>query len=282
MLSSLASTDTAPQTTLFPETAPPDQVPVIRARGLDRCVGSFEVDLAAVRATRTPEASDGFQPIAHGDLYDRIRGELGFAGIGLTEELHALYRRGERYIGIGVTDLKSPSGDSDVVVGWFNAHDRSHAATLLLGDRVMVCFNLCLHAEIRMTRRHTKHIKRDLPGLVAMAVDRIRPKVEEHGRRAERYRETALPERDAHHLVVRLVEEGGLDPARLRNVLREWREPSHPEFAWAWNVDRLYQAITAGGVPLARMASRHRSLHQVLDGWCMGAERPSGGAVTAG
>ena len=240
----------------------------IKARGLDCHVGSYAVDLAAVRATKTPDAGPTYQPIGHGHLYDRVRLELEFADIHITEELHALYRGGERYIGLAVTDLRSTDDDADVVVGWFNSHDHSHAATLLLGDRVTVCFNLCLHAEIKVCRRHTKHIKRDLPGLVAGAVDRIRPRVEEHGRRTERYRATALVERDAHHLVVRLVDEGALNPASLRPVLREWREPSHEEFAEAWNVNRLYQAVTGQQTSLAQMARRHTVLHGVLDGWC--------------
>ncbi len=245
----------------------------ITKRGLDGYVGDYAVDLVAVREVTTPDSSGTYQPISHGGLFDRIRLELELEGIGLTEELHALYRGGDRYIGLAVTDLKSRHGDADVVVGWFNSHDRSHAATLLLGERVMVCFNLALHAEIKVCRRHTKHIRRDLPGLVAEAVGRVRPRVDEHGVRMDRYRATGLPERGAHHLIVRLVEEGALNPGNLRRVLREWREPEHGEFAEAWNVNRLYQAITAQGGALSQMARRHRSLHGVLDDWCVERER---------
>ena len=240
----------------------------IKERGLAGYISPFKVDLDAVRAAKTPDSSSSYQPVPHGDLYDRVRIELEWAGIGITEEMHSLYRGGDRYIGLAITDLKSPQNDAEVVVGWFNSHDHSHAATLLLGERVMVCFNLCLHAEIKVCRRHTKHIRRDLPGLVAHAVDRVRGRVDEHGDRMDRYRAVELPERGAHHLVVRLVEDGALPAGSLKPVLREWRQPSHPEFAEAWNVNRLYQAVTGQRAPLSQMALRHRSLHRVMDEWC--------------
>ena len=240
----------------------------IEAKGLTTYVGSYAVDLDAVRAVTTPSANDTFFPIDHGRFYDRIRAELGLAKIGITEELHALYGHGARYIGLAVTDLKSPDGDAEIVVGWFNAHDRSSAATLLLGERVMVCFNLSLHAEVKVTRRHTKNIARDLPGLVAGAVGSFAGRIEAHAHRMDRYRATPLAERDAGHLLIQLVEHQGLTPGVLPSVLQEWRHPSHAEFADGWTVNRLYQAITAHPAPLNAMARRHRALHDVFDGWC--------------
>lgn len=262
-----------------PEKAVPDPAnqSVIAERGLDSYLSPFTVDLDAVRAANTPPPRTTYQPVPHGDLYDRVRIELEWAGIKITEEMHALYRGGDRYIGLAVTDLRSPQNDAEVVVGWFNSHDHSHAATLLLGERVMVCFNLCLHAEIKVCRRHTKHIRRDLPGLVAQAVDRVRGQVDQHARRMDRYRGTELPERGAHHLVVKLLEDGALSARSLKPTLREWREPSHREFAERWNVNRLYQAVTGQGAPLSQMAQRHRSLHRVMDGWCDEREGGRGG-----
>jgi len=261
--------DSAPQTSsTTSEDSTANTVSTIEKKGLDGYISPFKVELEEVRAANTPPHSNTYQPVPHGDLYDRVRIELEWAGIKITEEMHSLYRGGDRYIGLAITDLKSLQNDAEVVVGWFNSHDHSHAATLLLGERVMVCFNLCLHAEIKVCRRHTKHIRRDLPGLVAQAVDRVRGRVIDHGQRMDRYRAVPLPEMGAHHLVVQLVEDGALPAGQLRSTLREWRTPSHAEFDGEWNVNRLYQAVTGQGAPLSQMARRHRSLHRVMDAWC--------------
>ena len=252
-----------------PDASTPDPAGgTLKDRGLTSHVGSFEVDLEAVAAVNTPPPGGSFQPVAHIDLYRRIRSELALAEIAVGEEMHALYRGGDRYIGLAVTNLRSPDNDAEVVVGWFNSHDKSHAATLLLGERVMVCFNLCLHAEIKVCRRHTKHIRRDLPGLVAGAVDQVRRRVSAHGQRMDAYRSTPLPVPTAHHVLVQMVDDGALTPGQLKPVLRQWREPEHPEFAQSWNVYRLYQAVTAQSTPLSEMASRHRRLHHHLDELC--------------
>ncbi len=57
-------------------------------------------------------------------------------------------------------------------------------------------------------------------------------------------------------------------PSRLHRVLGDWREPSVPEFAEAWNVNRLYQAVTTQRTPISLMARRHRALHGTLDAYC--------------
>jgi len=261
-----AALSLVPSTPSQPSTPPESSE--IKRRGLDGYIGKHTSDLDAVRAVATPSATEHFHPIPHVDLYERVRAELTLCGIGVTEELHALYGRGSRYIGLAVTDLKSTDGDAEVVVGWFNAHDRSAAAHVLLGEQVMVCFNLCLHAEVKVVRRHTRWIERDLPGLVAQAVRSVRGRVSDHGRRMDGYRRTALNDRDGSHVLIQLVERRALSAGQLTGVLGEWREPSHDVFATSWNVNRLYQAITAHPAPLSDMARRHRVVHEVLDGWC--------------
>ena len=146
----------------LPAPDPADDAPagpvasVIRARRLDRYVGSFAVEWPAVKAVDTPAQKDGWVPLPHDELHALVLDALRAQDIGVTEQIHTLYRRGDRYIGLGVTDLVSPAGGRDVFVGWFNSHDRSAAATLLLGEQVTVCFNLCLYAEVKVARKHTR------------------------------------------------------------------------------------------------------------------------------
>ena len=156
----------------------------------------------------------------------------------------------------------------DVVVGWFNAHDKSHSATLLLGEQVLVCFNLCLFGEVQVMRRHTRYIKRDLPQLVAHGVGSFGNRLAEQRRRQRRYDEHPLSREDGPRVLVDLLDAGAFPPSYFTRVLREWREPSVPAFAREWNVNRLFQAVTFQRTPLPAMASRHRGLHRVLDGYC--------------
>jgi hypothetical protein len=237
----------------------------IRARGLDRYVSGHGVDLLDVAKVDTPAATETFSPVPHHEMYDHVQSELKRVGIRETETFHALWRGGDRYIGLAITDLDPGLDGREVVVGWFNSHDHSHAATFLLGEQVTVCFNLCLHAEIKVSRKHTRHIRRDLPGLIGEAVGRIEDQVKRHAERADRYLETDLEEASGAHLLVRLLDEGAFSRGTLHRVLDEWRHPSQKEWATDWNVNRLYQAVTVQPTPLHAMGRRHRALHFVLD-----------------
>ena len=237
----------------------------IHARGLDRYLTGLGVELEAVEKVATPGETDTFVPVPHHEYFAQIEEQLDRVGIGRTEVFHSLYAGGARYIGLAITDLAEQGSGSEVVVGWFNAHDHSHAATFLLGEQVTVCFNLCLHAEIKVTRRHTKHIRRDLPHLIGDAVERIGERVRAHAQRMDQYRDTPLHERDAEHLLFRLADQKAFPKGLIHKVRDEWREPSQEDWARRWNVNRLYQAVTVQQTPVLVMPRRHRALHGVLD-----------------
>ncbi len=249
------------------ETKPETAHDRIRARKLDRYIRGFGADIERVANVATPDATETFVPVPHHELFEHVERELEAAGIQRTETFHALWRGGERYIGLAITDLDPGFEGREVVVGWFNSHDHSHAATFLLGEQVTVCFNLCLHAEIRVSRKHTRHIRRDLPDLIAEAVGRLEGQVQRHARRAERYIETDLDEDLGAPLLLRLHDAGAFPRSSLHRVLDEWRSPSQEEWSEDWNVNRLYQAVTVQPTPLHAMARRHRALHSVLDGF---------------
>ena len=47
----------------------------------------------------------------------------------------------------------------------------------------------------------------------------------------ERYRTTELSDKQAHDLVIRFYDEHAVNVTDIPCLLREWREPRHPEFA---------------------------------------------------
>jgi hypothetical protein len=237
----------------------------IRARGLDRYVSGHGVDLLDVAKVDTPAATETFSPVPHHEMYDHVQSELKRVGIRETETFHALWRGGDRYIGLAITDLDPGLDGREVVVGWFNSHDHSHAATFLLGEQVTVCFNLCLYGEVKVARRHTAHIRRDLPALIGDAVWRFTRAMVDQAKRCDAYREAPLLRSAGNDVLIRLLEEGVFPPSHIRKVLDEWTRPTIPQHAAAWNIDRLYQAVTFQQTPLWDMGRRHRSLHRVLD-----------------
>ena len=79
-----------------------------------------------------------------------------------------------------------------LVIGLRNSHDKSFPSALALGNRVFVCDNLAFSGEIKLSRKHTKNISRDLPGLVTKAVGRLADLRQFQAKRIEAYKAADL------------------------------------------------------------------------------------------
>jgi hypothetical protein len=108
---------------------------------------------------------------------------------------------------------------------------------------VFCCDNLAFSGEVKMTRKHTAHVFRDLPDLIYQMLSRVssmRQQIEDEIA-AMKVRE--LPPAHAHHLMVVAVKDGVVPASRLPKVIEAWEEPRHEEFKsrTAWS---LFNAFT--------------------------------------
>lgn len=229
--------------------------------------GGYRVDRDEVKKIATPERGRVWVPIPHPELLELVERTLKFSGFTIEQEAHALAREGNRYFGmIQVGRKNEEQGDAGLVVGLRNSHDQSFPAGLLLGEGPFVCDNLSFSGDVTLARKHTTHIRRDLPRLVEEGMGRLFDLRYDQEKRISAYRETSLEDRDAHHLAILGVDARVVANAKIPEVLREWREPSHEEFAprTVWS---LYNAFTEvmKGVNLFDKPRSSAALHGVLD-----------------
>jgi hypothetical protein len=220
----------------------------------------------AVHAVPTPEATASWQPIPHGDLYTRVRTTLEGSGLHVVQEAHGLWREGLRYFGLMEVRNGHNADDFGLVVGLRNSHDKSFPAALALGSRVFVCDNLAFSGEIKLSRKHTTYIWRDLPGLVERAVGRLADLRNLQSRRIDAYKSALLTdERTVHDLVVRSVYARALPASQVVDVVNEWREPRHDDFRprTAWSLFNAFTEVLKGSLTL--LPSRTLALHGLLD-----------------
>ena len=233
--------------------------------------GAHEVPRERLAETPTPAGTRTWSPIPHSRLLDLVETTLGGHGLRVVNQSHALWGDGNRYFGLLEVQNGSAHDDYGLVVGLRNSHDKSFPAGLALGSGVFVCDNLSFGAEVTLARKHTRFIERDLPQVVHRAVARLTDMRGKQDRRIESYKETELDDRTAHDLIVRSLDSRVVPVTQVPAVLREWREPSHAEFAeggkTAW---RLFNAFTESlkGRNLAELPRRTQGLHGLLDAAC--------------
>ena len=215
----------------------------------------------------TPKGTDTHTPIPHSALVEETHAALDRAGLKVEEEEHALARGGLRYFGgfaLKADDMDAK--DRRLVLGLRNAHDKSFAASVCIGNQMMVCENLCFSSDVKLARRHTKNIVTDLPRVLSSAVSRVVSHWADMGKRIEAYKGVEVAKDRAADLIVNLVDAKAFPARDVYKAVQDFRNPRHEEFKGGalWT---LYNGITEHlkGGDLTKLPQRTMTVQSVFD-----------------
>jgi hypothetical protein len=218
-------------------------------------------------SVRTPDATESFTPIPHSFLVEQTMQALERSGYSVTEEKHALNRFGQRYFGgfqIAGPDINS--SERKLVLGLRNSHDKAFAASICIGNRMIVCENLCFSSDVKLARRHTVNIIRDIPRVLSEAIGRLLSHWTDMETRISRYQNTEIGFDQACALAVQLAEAKALPARDVFPVTQEFKAPRHPEFnsPTLWN---LYNSVTENlkGSDLTKLPARTMVMQSIFD-----------------
>ncbi|HLN27598.1 MAG TPA: DUF932 domain-containing protein [Gemmataceae bacterium] len=238
--------------------------------------GASSVSRERVAQAITPERTDSWVPIAHDRLLNGVQESLARSGLHVVTEAHGLTHDSNRYFGLLQVANGSNPDDFGLVVGIRNSHDKTFPAALVLGASVFVCDNLSFSGEVKLARKHTAYIERDLPQLVDRAVGLLCDLRHTQERRFEAYRNHELADSQAHDLIIQGLDSRVVPVTRIPELLQEWREPRHAEFRegrTAWRLFNAFTEILKGN--LGELPRRTQALHGLMDSAC-GLVRPQG------
>lgn len=203
--------------------------------------GGMKATLKDLEESSAPPIRGAHYPIEHSDLLYTVRDNLRQHGFRIVEEVHGLTKEGNRYFGL--LQLESGDGDYTTIVGVRNSHDKSFAAGIVVGSGVFVCDNLAFSGEIKIARKHTRYIMRDLPRFTHRAITKMYGMRANQDRQFEAYKTRELNDDRARALMVEGVKRGVFGCTALPKILNEWENPSHDEFSES-NVWRFFNAVT--------------------------------------
>lgn len=231
--------------------------------------GSTPTDINAIAEAFTPAATATHHPIPHSDLLETVEAGLKQANLTVDKRSYGLSHDDNRMF--CMYELSRDNGSNGVfqnVLGIRNAHDKAFAAGLVCGSKVFVCDNLAFSGEIKMTRKHTTHIMRDLPNLVYGLINEVITEWCTQESKYEGYQDTELATADADQLLGSAVRNKALPPSKLLKVLNEWKEPRHDEFKprTAWSMFNAFTEVLKESP--AQLPDRTIKLHRVFDDFC--------------
>ena len=219
-------------------------------------------DLASVP---TPRPTHTWMPVPHTKVLGQVERTLKANDIEVLGEAHSLTADGQRYFGLLEVRHGSNLNDYSWVLGLRNSHDKTFPAGIVAGVQVFVCDNLSFSGEVKLARKHTRFILRDLPSLAHQAVSRIVENWQQQDQRIAAYRDTHITDVRAHDLVIRAADVGAITNRHIPDVLREWREPRHEEFSarTAWSLFNAFTESLKGN--LTALPGRTSSLQGLFD-----------------
>ncbi len=215
-----------------------------------------------------PDATRTWCPIAHHDLLDQVTDTMQRSGLQIVQQVHGISRDGDRYFGmLQVTNGQNPE-DYSMIVGVRNSHDQSFPAALALGACVFVCDNLSFSGEVKLARKHTRHIMRDLPGLVERGIGQLGEHRLKQDERIVAYKDHELTDTQAHDVLINALDCRVITPRAIPNVLCEWRHPKHDEFKprTAWSLFNAFTENFKGNA--TRSLPQTQKLHGLMDSTC--------------
>ena len=224
-----------------------------------------EVNRPALEGVLMPEATDTYQPISHSWLLNQLEDGVREMGMVFGSEHHGLSHDGLRYFGL--IELRNGAANDDYTfqMGVRNSLDKRFGAQVAFGAQVLVCANLCFGGTYMLGRKHTTHIERDMPMLIAETMKGVPELRLQQDNRFNAYRETPLSVRNADHLIMNMLREGAVNTSRIEKVIQEWDTPTFDH--GDRTVWRAFNAATQAlkGANIHEMPQRTIALQGVCD-----------------
>lgn len=244
------------------------------------CGAEYTPDVDAVRNVITPPKTGSWHPIPHHYLINEVQKRIEEAGLQIVAESHALTAKGakgkagdgSRYFGmmqVEPANIIERNDDFSFVVGLRNSHDKAFAAGLVLGTGCFVCDNLCFSGEIKLARRHTVNIMRDLPNVINRAVSRLVESRTAEVDRVNTYKTTEFSKLEASDALIQLLKSKAFPKIKIDEVIEQWETPNHPEFQprTAWS---MFNAVTEvlKSTSIMMLPDRTTKLNAAMDTIC--------------
>lgn len=231
------------------------------------------VSMEDVRRVTTPQSTTRWKPIAHSKVVDVTRNTLEEKGFEVLNECHNVTKGGEHYFGmfqVNHENLSDNGGERGCVVGMRNSHDKLFAAGLCAGDAPFICDNLVFHNDVVFTRKHIGDVYGELVTRVNKITEYLIPMWARQNDRVSAYKEVALDDREAQHLIFDVYEAGVktnlIGQSTLAQAWEQWKSSDHKVFKDR-NLNSLYNAFTevSKGRNVMHLPRRSEIFHNAFD-----------------
>ena len=135
--------------------------------------GGWEASRADLASVPVPDPTESYHPVPYHRFIEEVELHIPRFDLTVRSSQFALAREGGQMFGVLTCVNGKPADDYALAIGVRNSYDRSLSVGLVAGTRTFVCDNLAFSGEVKMNRKHTVHVFRDLPDLIYRMLSQV-------------------------------------------------------------------------------------------------------------
>jgi hypothetical protein len=165
----------------------------------------------------TPAGTDTHKPIPHIQVVNSLIEGLDFRHINVTDEEYAVGKTGAKLWRI--LTLNAGIDGANFAIGLRNSHDRSMRLSMVVGLRVIVCYNGMFRGDFEpVAAKHSKNF--NLQDAIAVGIDRMQRGFQPMRAIVDRWRDSQITGATAKLIVYQAFIEDDLEaPKHLARVV---------------------------------------------------------------
>jgi len=246
--------------------------------------GAKSATVDEVNKAPCPKGTKSWTPVPHGQFIEMVKDAAGNAGFELGEEQYGLYDDASRLFGVVEIKGQDHFGEQvQLMMGIRNSNDKSMAAGICAGSRVLVCDNLSFLAytdqslngePVFMKRMHTRYALEGIPPMLEEAMQKMLVLRDYQEKFFEKLATVKLTNRIVNDTIISAAEKFAIPWGHVQHVKKQWdlqqRLPKdeeeearwHDEFHVdnAWSLYNCFTEVAKGYLGQNTMMASDRSI----------------------
>jgi hypothetical protein len=217
--------------------------------------GGWEASKADLAAVPVPDVTGSYHPVPYGRFVEEVELHVPRFGLKIQSSDYALAREGKQMFGVMTCTNGHDADDYALAIGLRNSYDRSLSVGMVAGTRVFCCDNLAFSGEVKMNRKHTANVFRDLPDLIYRMLSQVTVLKARTDQEIATMKVFPISPQRAHHLMVTVIRANVFSALDLPKIIEAWEESLHPEFdaRSAWSLFNAFTEVLRGASPRVQM-----------------------------
>jgi hypothetical protein len=185
----------------------------------------MQISVEELKKIEAPEPTKTWNPIPHGQIFERVNETLHNLGIATLENRIDVNKSGTSAFVLHRLDLGEDKSERFLELGWRNSIDKTLSLGFTSGTHIIVCSNLVFSGSWMEFRKHYADLQLEhVQEMASNGVDRMIKQSQQLAIWHDQMKSLPRSPRDADHLFMQMVRLGIVPGKRILDMVNAYDE----------------------------------------------------------